>query len=118
MLDEVAQHGVREAILVGPLRIPKDAVKHIWVGGLNRTHRGLNRHAYVVAGLPCAEPMGIAWDLKAVILRVGCKIQVATGFLQCRVGLLVKYITEPFVEQQREDELLIVASIDSAPQQD
>ena len=41
VLDQVAQHGVGEAVLVGPLRVAEDAVELVGVGGLDGAHGGL-----------------------------------------------------------------------------
>ena len=38
VLDQVAQHGVGQAVLVGPLRVAEDAVELVRVGGLDGPH--------------------------------------------------------------------------------
>ena len=60
--------------------------------------------------------MGLAWDLESVIFRVGGESLVAAGFRQRSRGLLIKDIAEALEEQQREDELLVVAGINGSTQ--
>ena len=69
MLDQVAQHGVREAVFVGPLRVAEDAVELVRVGGLDGAHGGLKRLADVLGRLPHVAPVGFLRDLEAVVLR-------------------------------------------------
>ena len=61
--------------------------------------------------------MGVGRNLEAVVLREQGELLVPAGFGQRGLRLFVEDIAQPLVEQQREDELLVVASIDSAAQQ-
>ena len=48
-------------------------------------------------------------DLEVMALRIGSELLVAARFGQRDGGLLVKHVAQTFVEQQREDELFVVA---------
>ena len=61
--------------------------------------------------------MGLGRNLEAVVLRVGGELRVAAGFLQRGLRLLVEDVAEALVEQQREDELLVVARVDGPAQE-
>src|SRR5580704_15442789 len=116
MLDQVAQHCVRETVLICPLRVPKDAVELVWVGGLDRAHCTLERSAHILRRLPYVTPVGLRRDLETVILWVGGEILVAVRFLERSLRLLIEDIAEAFVEQKRKDELLVVAGVDGSAQ--
>ena len=114
VLDQVAQHGVGEAVLVGPLGVAEDAVELVGVGGLDGPHGGLQGAADVLGGLPHLAPVGLGRDLEAVVLRESGEVCVAAGLGQGGLRLLVEDIAQPLVEQQRKDELLVVAGVDGA----
>ena len=116
MLDQIAQHGVGEAVLVGPLRVAEDAVELVGIGRLDGAHGGLERLADVLGRLPHLAPMGLRRDLETVVLWVSGEVVVAAGFLQCSLRLLVEHIAQAFVKQQREDELLVVAGVNGSAQ--
>ena len=69
-----------------------------------------------LAALPHLAPMGFLRDLKAVVFRVGGELRVAAGLLQRDLRLLIEHVAQALVEQQREDELLVVAGINGAAQ--
>ncbi len=117
VLDEVAQHGVRQAVLVRPLRIAKDAEELVGVRGLDGPHGLLQAPAHIPADFPNLPPMRVHWNLKAVVLREQRKVLIPTRLPQRGDGLLIKDIAQPFVEQQREDELLVVPRINRPPQE-
>ena len=75
------------------------------------------RRADVLGRLPHLAPVGVGRDLEAVVLRVGGERRVAAGFRQRGLRLLVEDIAQALEEQQREDELLVVAGVDGAAQQ-
>jgi hypothetical protein len=56
--------------------------------------------------------------LEAVVLGEQGEVLVAAGVAQGGDGLLVEDIAEALVEKQREDELLVVAGVDGAAQED
>ena len=70
MLDQVAQHGVGEPVLVGPLRVAEDAVELVRVGRLDGAHGRLERPADVRGRLPHVAPVAPRRNLEAVVLRV------------------------------------------------
>lgn len=111
VLDQVAQHGVGEAVLVGPLGVAEDAVELVRVGGLNDAHGGLEHLPDVLGGLSHFAPMGIGRNLKAMVLRVGSEFSITAGFRQRGLSLFVKDVAQTFVEEQRKDELLVVARV-------
>src|ERR1700752_2715850 len=57
VLNEIAQHRIREAILVGPLGVAEDAIKLFGVCGLYRSHGGLESLANVVGGRADLAPV-------------------------------------------------------------
>jgi hypothetical protein len=98
------------------LRIPKDAIQLVGVRLLNGPRGGLNRSANVVGDLPNLAPMGFARNLEPVVLWVRGEIGIAAGLGKRSLGFLIEDIAESLVKQERENELLIVARIDRAPQ--
>jgi len=54
-------------------------------------------------------------DMETVLIRIGGFLAVAS-LGQQSFELLVPYVAQPLIEQQAEDILLIVSSIDSAAQ--
>ena len=117
MLDQVAQHGVGQAVLVGPLGVAEDAVELVGVGRLDGAHGALQGAADVRGGLPHLAPVGFGRNLEAVVLREEGELLVAAGLGQRGLRLLVVHVAEPLEEQQREDELLVVAGVDGAAQE-
>ena len=117
VLDQVAQHGVGQAVLVGPLGVAEDAVELVGVGGLDGPQGVLEGAADVLGDLPHLAPVGLRRDLEAVVLREGGELRVTAGLRQRRLGLLVEDVAQALVEQQREDELLVVAGVDGAAQE-
>lgn len=117
VLDEVAQHGIGQAVLVRPLRIAKDAEELVGVGGLDGPHGLLQAPAHIPADLPNLPPMRIQRHLEAVVLREQRKVLIPARLPQRGDSLLLEDIAEPLVEQQREDELLVVARINRPPKE-
>lgn len=116
-LDEVAQHGIGQAVLVRPLRIAKDAEELVGIGGLDGRHGLLQGAAHIAADLPNLPPVGVRRHLKAVVLREQREVLVSARLSQRGDVLLIEDIAQPLVEQQREDELLVVPRINRPPQE-
>ena len=76
VLNEVAEHGVGEAILIRPLGVAEDAHELRLVRRLNRPHGALEDAADIATGLPDFPPMSLGRDLESVILRKECKVLV------------------------------------------
>ena len=55
--------------------------------------------------------MRIRGNLEAVILGIGREVRISPGFGQRGLRLLVKDIAKPLVEEEREDELLVIARV-------
>ena len=118
MLDQLAQHAVRQAVLVGPLGIAENPIQGVWVRRLNGPQGILNGLAHVLDLGTGGLPVGVLRDLEAVLFGKRGVFLIAAGFLQ-RIGqFLVVHIAQALVEQQREDELLVVPGVDGAAQQD
>ena len=117
VLDQIAQHGVGEPVLVGPLSIAEDAVELVRVGRFDGTHGRLEGAAYVSVDLADFVPVSIGRHLEAVVFREQCKVLVPAGITQGSDRFLVEYVAEAFVEEQREDELLVVARVDGSPEE-
>ena len=117
VLDEVAQHGIGQAVLVRPLRIAKDAEELVGIGGLDGPHGLLQGPTHIPADLPNLPPMRVRRNLEAVVLREQRKILIPARLPQRGDGLLIEDIAQPLVEQQREDELLVVPRINRPPQE-
>jgi hypothetical protein len=69
VLDEVAQHGIGQAVLVRPLRVAKDAEELVGVGGFDGPHGLLQAPAHIPADLPNLPPMRLRWHLETMVLR-------------------------------------------------
>ena len=117
VLDEVAQHGIGQAVLVRPLRIAKDAEELVGIGGLDGAHGLLQAPAHIPADLPNLPPMCVRRHLEAVVLREQRKVLIPSRLPQRGHGFLIEDIAEPLEEQQREDELFVVPSINRPPQE-
>ena len=117
VLDEVAQHGIGQPVLIRPLRIAEDAEELVGVGGLDRPHGLLQAPAHIPADLPNLPPMRIRRHLETMVLREQRKILIPARLPQRRDRLLIEDIAQPLVEQQREDELLVVPRINRPPQE-
>ena len=117
VLDQVAEHRIGEAVLVGPLRVAEDAVELVGVGRLDGAHGGLEGWADVSGDLPDLTPVGVGRNLEAVVFRIGGKGRITAGFRKGRLRLFVEDIAEPLVEEKRKDELLVVPRIDSPAQE-
>src|ERR1019366_1342412 len=117
VLDQVAKHGVREAVLVSPLRIPEDAIEFVGVRGLNGTRGGLDCSANVIGDPPNLAPVSFARNLEAVVLRVSGELGIAAGLSERSLRFLIKDVAEALVKQKRKNELLVVAGVDGAPQE-
>lgn len=99
MLDEVAQQGIREPILVRPLRVAEDAVERLWVALLDTPHGGLQRLADVGGNGAHVTPVAVFRDLETVVLREASVFLVSGGFLQRDLILLIMNIRNAFEEQ-------------------
>ena len=80
MLDQVAQHGIGEAVLIGPLRIAEDAVQLARVGLLDLTHGFLDGKADVFHLVTHILPVRALWNLKAVVFCEDCVAYITFGF--------------------------------------
>ena len=117
MLDQVPQRGVREPVLIGPLRVPEDPEQEVGVGPfdvVNSPLDGLPHVRGLVAHILPVRPFG---DLKPVVLRECGVFRIAPGLLQGLGELLVIHVAEAFEEEQGEDILLVVPRVDIAPEQ-
>ena len=117
VLDEVAQHGIGQAVLVRPLRITKDAEELVGIRGLDGPHGLLQAPAHIPADLPNLPPMRVRRHLEAVVLREQRKVLIPARLPQRGDRLLIEDIAQPLVEQQRKDELLVVARVNRPPQE-
>src|SRR4029453_8306540 len=117
MLDQVAQHGVREAVFVGPLGVAKDAVELVRIGSLDGAQGILQGAANIRGGLTHPAPMSLGWNLEAVVLWEEGELLILIGLGQPGPRLFVEHVAQALVEQQRKDKLLVVASIDGAAQE-
>ena len=76
VLDEIAQHGIGQAVFVCPLRIAKDAHEFVLVGDFNRAHGLLQSVPDIPIDLANFPPMSVRGNLKAVVLREHRKVLV------------------------------------------
>lgn len=49
-------------------------------------------------------------------VSIGSEGFVAAGFLECNLSLLIKHIADALVEQEREDELFVIAGVNGPAQ--
>ena len=107
---------VGQTVLIGPLSIAEDTKELIGVGRLNCPQSILQLGADVLAGFANGFPVGVLGDLKAMGLgKVGISF-IATRFLERLLDLFVEYVAQSFIEQQRKNELLVIASVDVTAQ--
>src|SRR2546425_11249640 len=71
-LNQIAQHGTGEPVLVRPLRIAKDAEELVGIVRLDGPHRGLKRRAHVLFSLPHLAPAHFGRNLKTMLLPSRC----------------------------------------------
>lgn len=62
-------------------------------------------------------PVGFGRNLKAVVFREEGIFPVAARFGKGGLGFFVEHVAEAFQEEQRKDELFVVAGIDGSPQE-
>ncbi len=112
VLDEVAQQLVRQAVLVRPRRIAKDAVKRVRIRLLNPAQGGLQSLPDIHRDLTHILPVAALRHLEAVVLREDRGFFIALKLLQRGGVFFIMHIREPLEEQQREDVGLEVRRID------
>ncbi len=61
--------------------------------------------------------MGFRRNLETMLLLAGGVTLVTAGFGQRRLRFFVEHVTQAFVKQEREDELLVVAGINRPAQE-
>jgi len=61
------------------------------------------------------SPVGFQRNLETMVFREESKLSVAAGFGKSGLDLLVEHVAEPLQEEQRKDELFVVAGIDGSP---
>lgn len=96
----LAQHGIRQAVLVRPLRIAKDTIKCVEICLLDPTQSGLERLAYIRGYLPHIPPVAVVWNLKAIIFREESGLLLTTELLQSCGVFIVMNVREPLEEHQ------------------
>lgn len=103
MLDQVLQQGIGEAILVGPLGIPEDAVQPVRVGFLDTAHGLLQAVTDVGALLSHVVPVTAIGYLKAVLLGEQGEHHILARLAQSCFEFLIIDVGEALEEEQRED---------------
>ena len=116
MLNQVPQQGIRQPVLIGPLRIAKDPVKRMRVCLLDATQSGLERLTDIGSHFPHVPPMAAFRNLKAVVLREQRRLLIPLKLNQGRRVLLIVHIRQPFEEQQGKHVSLEVRRIHRSPQ--
>ncbi|OPZ67960.1 MAG: hypothetical protein BWY82_02664 [Verrucomicrobia bacterium ADurb.Bin474] len=81
VLDELAQHVIRQAILVGPLGIAKDPIQGVGVGCFNRPKGVLDSLAHVLDLGTGNLPVGVLRDLESMLLGKRGVFLIAAGLL-------------------------------------
>ncbi len=99
------------------MRVAEDAVELVRVGRLNGAHGRLQRRADILGRLPNLAPVGLRRNLKPVLLAPGGVAFIAAGLGQRGLGLFIEHVAHAFVEQEREDELLVIAGINRSAQE-
>ena len=118
VLDQVLEGFVGQALAIGPRRVTEDAGEQIGIGRFQLAQRGLDRHADIFRCLTYFGPACAFGYLKTVVLgELGIR-QVAIGTGQRRLVFLFPHIGDTLEKQQRENELLVIACVDQAAQQD
>jgi hypothetical protein len=116
VLQQVFERAVGQALLVGPGRVAKDAVEAPRIGGLDGTHGVLQCLANVLGDGAHLVPVGARGDPETLIGLGAGELRVVGIAGQCLCIVLVPDIRQALVEDQREDELFVVAGIDQAAQ--
>lgn len=111
MLDKVPDEGVREAVLVRPVRVPEDTVERPWFAdSMPRRAFWSARPTFVLV-----SRTAFRWhsprNLEGVSLRKVGQRSIA-GHFDKLLDLLVIDVADPLEEQQREDVRLEGRSVD------
>ena len=116
VFDEVLERGVGELALVCPRGIAEHALQTLRVGGLDGEKCGEQRLADIARDRSHVAPVRPCGNDESVICRIG-GVPFVAGFVERLSVVLVPNVGEAFEEHQREDVLLVVASIDKATQE-
>ena len=98
MLDQVAQHGVGEAVFVGPLGVAKDAIELVGIGGLDGAQGVLQGAANIGGRLTHPAPVGLTESGSGDSREEG-ELLVTVGLGQRGPRLLVEHVAQALVEQ-------------------
>ena len=109
LLDQVLEQFIRQAILVGPLRIAEHAIQVLLVGRFDAAHSVGQRRVDVLRGSTHGIPVTTVWHLEAVLVG-----EVLAVLPQHRGAFFVPRIADAFEEEQRQDVRLPVSAIDGA----
>ena len=82
----------------------------------NGAHRLLQGVPDLAIDLANLSPVRVGWHLKAVVLREQRKVLIPARLAQRSERLLIEDIAQPLEEQQRKDELLVVARVNRPSQ--
>jgi hypothetical protein len=118
VLEEILERDVGQTLLVRPRGVTEDAVEAAGVGCLDGAKRRLQLLADVLRGSAHVLPVGALGDDEPIV----CSRRRVRG-VTFRLGegagmVLVPHVRQPLEEDQRENELLVVAGIDEAAQDD
>src|SRR5688500_5663164 len=86
-------------------------------GGLGGAQGVLQDAANIRGGLTHPAPVGLRRNLEAVVLREEGELLIPVRLGQRGLRPLVEHVAQALVEQQRKDELLVVASVNGAAQE-
>ena len=111
------QRRVGQQVLVAPVAVAEDAGEGVGVGGLDGAHGLLECLPMSVVTRADVVPVRAVGDGEAVVLGQVGEFFVAVDLQRGRV-LLVVHVGDPLQEDQRKDELLVVAGVDEAAQHD
>ena len=94
LAEQPCDQGVGQAVLIGPLRVPEDAVQGVGVGPLDVPESAGERVADVLGAGEQVAPVAVLRDLEAVVLGEGGEGRVAVRLVQRGLILLVPDIAD------------------------
>lgn len=101
----------------GPRGVAKNPVEAARVGGLDVAHGGLERAAHVLGGGAHVLPVSALGDDEALVGGIGGVGGVA-GVGEGLGEVLIPHVGASLVEEERKDELLVVADVHEAAEDD
>ena len=113
VFNQILEELIRQAILIGPLGVAKDAIKVLLVGSLHSTHGVRECCADVLGSSAHIVPVGALRKLKAVLV-----VKILAVLSDHGVVLFMPLVADPLEKQQWQDVRLPITAINRAAAED